>query len=184
MKDFHENVSKDATNKKHNKALISEIVSYMMAAILLLIGVKCIVFLGLIPSKSMEPTLQVHDVTIGNRLAYKKKIPQRGDLIIFSSDELDEVLCKRIIGLPGETVSFHNGFVYINDERLDESAYLSDEIETNSIDSFTVPDNSYFVLGDNRENSNDSRFWSSPYVSIDNIEAKVLVTIPTHTLFE
>ena len=167
-----------------NKVAIYELISYTIVLILLLIGFRYIFMITWTPTKSMVPTVQVNDVMICNRLAYNKKSPQRGDIIVFHSKELDKTLCKRIIGIPGDNITFHNGYVYVNDEKLDESVYISDDVETNSADTFTVPESSYLVLGDNRENSNDSRFWINPYVSRKDIEAKVMWIIPTHTVFK
>jgi signal peptidase I len=134
----------------------------------------------------MSPTIKTHDLTLENRLAYQKKEPQRGDIISFSAiDENGEESLhgKRVIGVPGDVVSFHDGYVYINDEKLDESDYLDEDVETNCIETFTVPDQCVFVLGDNREDSYDSRYWENPYVSYDQIVAKVVLVIPTHVFY-
>ena len=106
-------------------------------------------------------------------MAYISKTPQRGDIIYFegSSYSDSQYLCKRVIGIPGDTIKFVNGDVYINDMKVNE-AYISDEIETNSKNTFLVPNNCVFVMGDNRENSLDSRFFTNPYVSYDDIKGK------------
>ncbi len=142
------------------------------------------IMLGRIPSESMEPTLMVHDWTVGDRNAFRKETPQRGDMVIFYSDEDGEPssLVKRVIGLPGETVSFVGNKVYIDGEPLDESAYLDDSVETECEETFTVPEDSYFMLGDNREISYDSRYWENPYITVDDIQSKVFFVIPFHKL--
>ena len=170
------------TESKRRRSVMYELVSYILIVIILLCAFLIFLDIGCVPSESMEPKIKVNDMIIGNNLAYKKKSPKRGDIVIFKSDEFKKTMCKRIIGLPGDTISFHNGYVYINDKKLDESKYLSDDIETNSADIFEVPKNSYFVLGDNRENSNDSRYWNNPFVPKDKIQAKVIVIVPLHTL--
>ena len=86
--------------------------------------------IGRVPSESMEPTLMVHDWLIGDRHAYEEEKPQRGDIVMFYQKDENETMVKRVIGLPGETVSFVGGKVYINGEPLDESAYLDDTVET------------------------------------------------------
>lgn len=138
--------------------------------------------LGRIPSESMEPTLMVHDWTIADRRAYRDRAPERGDKIIFYSHEEEESMCKRVIGLPGETVSFVGGRVYIDGKPLDESAYLEEDVMTECQDTFVVPEDSYFLLGDNREISLDSRFWEEPYISIEDIQSRIFFVIPFHKL--
>ena len=136
-----------------------------------------------VDGSSMETTLNDGDNLIIDKISYRFEDPKRFDIIVFPFQYKENTFyIKRIIGLPGDTISFHNGYVYINDKKLDESNYLSDDIETNSADIFEVPKNSYFVLGDNRENSNDSRYWNNPFVPKDKIQAKVIVIFPLHTL--
>ena len=133
-----------------------------------------------IPSESMEPTIMVHDWTIGDRNAYTSEAPQRGDIINFYQAEEDTIMVKRVIGLPGETVSFVNDHVYIDGEPLDESAYLADDVLTECDETFTVPEGCVFLLGDNREVSLDARYWENPYISYDDIKCEVKVIIPFH----
>lgn len=126
-----------------------------------------------VESGSMEPTIMTGDFTIVNRLAYVKNEPQRGDIVAFKSDEYGKYLLKRIIGVPGDEIEFHDGYVYINGLICDESAYLDDDIETNCDKKFTVPEGAYFMMGDNREFSTDSRFFKSPYISESDLVGKV-----------
>ena len=135
-----------------------------------------------IPSESMEPTIMVHDWTIGDRNAYTSEAPQRGDIINFYQAEEDTIMVKRVIGLPGETVSFVNDHVYIDGEPLDESAYLADDVLTECDETFTVPEGCVFLLGDNREVSLDARYWENPYISYDDIKCEVKVIIPFHKI--
>lgn len=130
-----------------------------------------------VPSGSMEPTIDTGSVIFTNALAYKINEPQRGDIIFFESDELGEYLIKRIIGIPGDTIEFADGYVYINGELVYEE-YLDADVETNCWKSFEVPDGCYFVMGDNREDSYDARYWSNPYISKDAIKGKLMVSIP------
>ena len=97
-------------------------------------------------------------------------------------DVYDTYMTKRIIGIPGDKVSIQNGIVYINEQPVTES-YLSPDVHTlplNGRNYFEVPDSSYFVLGDNREHSYDSRAWDDPYVPIDHIAGKVLCVFSLH----
>ena len=130
-----------------------------------------------IPSESMENTIMVGDQIFGNRLAYKFGDPQRFDIVIFRyPDDEKQLFIKRVIGLPGETVTIKDGKVYINDseEPLDDSfcpeAPLSDGDGV-----YQVPEDSYFMMGDNRNLSRDSRFWINKYVSRDKILGKAVL---------
>ena len=129
-----------------------------------------------IPSGSMEPTLQVGDRILVNKLSYELHGVGRSDIVVFSrppnencgGPEVND-LVKRVIGLPGETISVSGGYVYIDGRRLDESWLPSSEQGVTkpgpsgtaySLDhAYKIPSNDYFVMGDNRTDSCDSRFW-------------------------
>lgn len=132
----------------------------------------------IVASGSMEPALMTGDVVIYNRLAYVFRDIQRGDIILFHSDEYNMDLGKRVIGIAGDHIEFHGGKVFTNGLQCDESAYLADGIETNSSRTFEVPEGCVFVMGDSREISIDSRYFKNPYIPIDAITGKYLGTIP------
>lgn len=167
---------------KEKKKIIMEWGVYVLILAAIFIVFHFFLMLGRIPSESMEPTLMVHDWTVGIRNAYEDTTPDRGDIIIFYSEEEDEDMVKRVIGLPGETVSFVGGHVYIDGELLDETEYLDDSVITECDETFVVPEGGYFMLGDNREVSLDSRYWENPYVTVEDIQSKVLCVIPFHKL--
>lgn len=113
-----------------------------------------------IPSESMLPTLRIGDHLIIEKISYKLGAIDRGDIVVFKAppaSHLEEVMIKRVIALPGETVSIKDGVVYINGIPLEEPYELEKPRE--DFKPVTVPENSIFVMEDNRNNSFDSRFW-------------------------
>lgn len=118
-----------------------------------------------IKGASMEPNFPDGEYLLTDKVTYRFKEPRRGDVIVFEAPRTDdEEFIKRIIGLPGETVSLKNGSVFIDNQKLQET-YLSPTLITSS-GSFlsegkeiVVPEENYFVLGDNRPASSDSRMW-------------------------
>lgn len=132
-----------------------------------------------VPTGSMENTIMPGDNILGFRLAYLTEEPKRGDVIFFPfPDNETQKYVKRIIGLPGETVTIIEGKIYINDstEPLDEP-YLKEEW-TNGTGPFVfeIPEDSYLCLGDNRNRSADAREWNNPYVARDKIIGKAIFT--------
>lgn len=150
-----------------------DIFSFVLPIVLLYIVITQVFTLSVVISGSMEPTLAVGDTVIYNRLAYKAHDPQRGDIVAFYSREGNSLYAKRIIGVPGDEISFSDGYVVINGQYCEES-YIDSEIETNSVKTFVVPDGCYFMLGDNREQSNDSRYWDNPYIAKEDIIGKYI----------
>lgn len=166
-------------NQMTTGAFIKEVLSWVVtiaAAVALALFLNRVILINAtIPSGSMENTIMEDDRLLGLRLAYRSHDPQRGDIIIFKyPDKEEENYIKRIIGLPGETVDIRDAKIYINgsDTPLDEP-YLKEKwvIETGPYH-FEVPENSYLVLGDNRNNSLDARYWNNTYVSRDKILGK------------
>lgn len=130
-----------------------------------------------VPTGSMVPTINVDDKLIGFRMAYLFSEPDRGDIIIFEhqcyNDEESEMLIKRLIGLPRDTVEIKSGELYINGELVQED-YLAEPM-VGDYGPFVVPEDSYFFMGDNRNISDDARFWDNTFVSRDEIAAKAVI---------
>ena len=111
---------------------------------------------------SMHPTYKNGEFLMANKISYKFSEPQRGDVVIFKYSDTQDFI-KRIIGIPGDKVMIKDGRIYINDELLDESNYLEDTVVSNGGSyihegqTITVNEDQYFVCGDNRTNSSDSR---------------------------
>jgi signal peptidase I len=143
---------------------IVEWVVILVAALTVAIVVKTFLIQAFfIPSGSMEPTLKPGDRVLVNKLSYKLHSIHRGDIVVFkrppseADDPTIKDLIKRVIGLPGDTIEGRDGTVYINGQPLKEP-YLPAGTVTSSLPLTTVPAGSYFVMGDNRGNSKDSRF--------------------------
>ena len=179
-----DNISRHTDNKKQEysvvKFIVSEAFSFIkiviFAAIIALLCTNFIIINAEVPSGSMRDTIWEGDRLFGFRLAYKFSEPKRGDVIIFKyPDNESENYVKRVIGLPNEIVQIKEGHVYINGDELDEpyiKEYIYDDGETHT---YIVPDGCYFMLGDNRNNSKDSRYWTNTYVKKEKIIAKVLI---------
>lgn len=130
-----------------------------------------------VPSGSMQNTIMTGDRMIGNRLAYVFDDVERGDIVIFKfPDNKEETFVKRVIGLSGDRVTITKGKIYINDNKKPlEEDYLPEEwIQMNDGLVYNVPEDSYFVLGDNRNISNDARYWDNTYVKRDDIIAEAV----------
>lgn len=123
---------------------------------------------------SMRPTLEKNDWVLVDPGAYGKSSPERGDIVIFRKPEVtEEILVKRIIGIPGDTVAVREGRVYVGGALLAETLAAAPE----DFEEITVPPGSYFVLGDNRADSKDSRVWEDPFVRENAVLGKVTWTI-------
>ena len=128
-----------------------------------------------VPSESMEKTIMTGDRFFGNRLAYLFDDPERFDIVVFKyPDDESQLFVKRVIGLPGETVEIKDGKVYINGSETPLDDSFTPETPTGDYGPYVVPDGSYFMLGDNRNHSGDSRFWKQPYVEKEKIVGKAI----------
>ncbi len=128
-----------------------------------------------VPTGSMQPTILAGDRIIGLRPAYLFEDPERFDIIIFRYPDDESVYyIKRIIGLPGETLEIKNGQIYLNgsDEPLEEPNVYAEIV--GDFGPYEVPEDQYFVLGDNRNESWDSRYWQNTYVPREKIVGKAL----------
>jgi signal peptidase I len=121
-----------------------------------------------IPSASMVPTLELGDRLVVEKISYKLHAPAYADIVVFAVPpqlqaegyQADQAFIKRAIGLPGDRISLKNGRVYRNDVALAEP-YVTITPKPEDINNITVPANEIFVMGDNRNNSNDSRYWGT-----------------------
>ncbi|MCI1959927.1 MAG: signal peptidase I [Clostridia bacterium] len=163
---------------KENKSAGSEILSWVKTivfAILIALAINNFVIVNAtVPTGSMENTIMPHDRIVALRLTYYFSSPKRGDIVVFKyPDDESTLYVKRVIGLPGETVEVKDGKVYINgsDTPLDDS--FIKEKAVGDFGPYQVPEDCYFMMGDNRNNSLDSRFWVNKFVKRDKILGKV-----------
>ena len=124
----------------------------------------------------MKPTISPNSLIINWKLPYllSNPTPKHGDIIVVQSPDEAKFLVKRVIGLPGDRISFNNGYVFRNGKKLDEP-YLAEQGSTLSSEpGYEVPDGMLFVMGDNRGHSRDSRFMTSTFVPIESVQAQNL----------
>jgi signal peptidase I len=162
----------EAGDRKPTSATVRSAVEWavvVVGALVVAFVVKTFLFQAFyIPSESMEPTLDVGDRVLVNKLSYDAHDVNRGDLVVFVRPAGDpafgptetEDLIKRVIGLPGETIEARDGVVYVDGRRLEEP-YLVDGIPTENLPAQEVPVGHVFVMGDNRTNSEDSRVFGA-----------------------
>ncbi|MDD6728801.1 MAG: signal peptidase I [Eubacteriales bacterium] len=169
-------------NGQKEKSKLREVVDFLIPiiiAVVVALLLKTFVFANaVVPTGSMLNTIQKGDRIIASRLAYINDEPERYDIVIFKyPDDESKYFVKRVIGLPGETVQIVNGIVYVT-KTDGETVQLDDSFVTNCVPvgdygPYEVPEDCYFMLGDNRNDSKDSRFWENKYVHKDKIIGKV-----------
>ncbi|MCD8083230.1 MAG: signal peptidase I [Clostridiales bacterium] len=144
--------------KKHKETLVIALVSFCL--------VRFVFDTTVVMSASMEPTLMTGDTVILYNCIFHKS--NRGDIVAFPFG--DVVYMKRIIGTGGDTIEIMDGCVFVNGQRLEEG-YLPEgtETEPGNRKEYIVPEGCVFLLGDNRGDSNDSRYWENPYIEADEI---------------
>lgn len=162
------------------KKILNEIYEYskiiLFALVLTYITSHKLIVNAQVPTGSMETTIMTDSRIIANRLAYISDAPKRGDIVTFQCPDEppdSDLFLKRIIALPNETIEGKNGMVYIDGIPLEEP-YLK-ETATDDFGPYTIPDNCYFVMGDNRTNSWDSRYWNNKFVERGDITGKVIL---------
>jgi len=142
-------------------SFIWEIIEVVIIALIIVIPIRYFIFQPfLVYGQSMEPNFETGDYLIIDEISYRFREPQRGEVIVFiSPQDFSKRYIKRIIGLPGEILEIKDGKVFINNKLLDEKSYFPQPIETPGNISIKLNKDEYFVLGDNRWASSDSRYW-------------------------
>jgi signal peptidase I len=184
MENFHTETIPDPDPLKAEETgggfrrFVIDILETVLLSVILFLGINALSARIRVESISMQPTLYEGDFVIVNKVAYKVGTPSRGDVIIFHfpPDPGREPYIKRIIGLPGDQIHITGGKVYVNDQPLREPYIKAPPAYEGS---WTVPEGSLFVLGDNRNNSSDSHSWGM--VPVENVigKAEVVYWPPT-----
>ena len=135
-----------------------------------------------VPTGSMEATIPTESVVICSKLPYwgDTNSPERGDVILFHrADQTGDSLLytKRVVGLPGDVVEIKSGVTYINGDEYRELRWLAETPAIKDFGPFTVPEGHYFCMGDNRNNSLDSRYWEEHYIPEDKVVAKCMIVV-------
>lgn len=151
------------------------IAAYTLILLVIVIFFKFVLMLSPIPSASMENTIMTGDLVISTR--FNAKDIERYDVMIFEfPDDPNIDYIKRVIGLPGETITINDGHVYADGVLLDES-FINEPMDASKSMTFEVPEDCYFMMGDNRNHSYDSRYWDNTYVPLEAFKAKAQIAI-------
>ncbi len=195
--EFHHPLDRVTGRLPRRTRVIVDWVATIVGAVAIVLAIKAwVVNPYRIPSSSMEPTLhcarpapgceaRFSDRVLANRFIYHFRDPARGDVIVFETPPAAKAKCgaggtfvKRIVGLPGEKLQVRlirgAAFVYVDGRRLDEPYIEKDRRDIGPAEKFNVPPDGYFVMGDNRSQSCDSRVWGS--VPRENVIGKVFMT--------
>ncbi|WP_418790073.1 signal peptidase I [Phosphitispora sp. TUW77] len=166
-----EGQNSDENDKKY---FFGEVLESVAIAVVLAFIIRFFLFQPFyIPTGSMEPVLTKGDRIIVSKIHYRLDNPARGDIVVFKYPiDPDRDFVKRVIGLPGETLEIRDSMLYINGEFV-EQPFLSPGLKYGSYGPVTIPQGHYFMMGDNRNNSEDSRFWGM--LPQENIIGKTLL---------
>jgi len=171
-------------NESARADIIRELISWaktIIFAVILAVFINQVVIVNAtVPTGSMENNIMPNDRIVAFRLQYLFQGPKRYDIVVFRyPDDPSQLFVKRVIGLPGETVSIRGGKVYITGaDGVEDPVPLEDSFVYNpdprDFGPYKVPEGCYFMMGDNRYNSLDSRFWDNKYVEKGTILGRVL----------
>lgn len=164
-------------NQKSNKDEILSWIKVILSALLIAIVLRTFIFqMALVNQISMEPTLHEGQMLVISKINYFIGDPGRGQIVVLKDDVENKLLIKRVIGLPGEKVQLKDGKVFINSKEL-QPDYTVFPTYAYNLDEWTLPEGEYFVLGDNREHSRDSRVENVGMVERENIIGRAVFRI-------
>jgi signal peptidase I len=163
--------------KKIFKEILDWVILFAVAILIAMAINRFVIYKVSSPTGSMENTFMIGEKVETFRLAYLFSGPKRGDIVVFEApDTPSEDYIKRVIGLPGETIEGIDGVVYIDGQPLKED-YLKEPME-GSFGPFTIPEGHYFMMGDNRNDSLDARYWKNKFVARNKIRGKAIFKYP------
>lgn len=159
--------SNTAEKQKKKESFFSDFFVPVIIGLLIVVVLRTLIFgLFYVPSGSMIPTLQINDHVVVTKFTYHITKPQRGDIVVFNYPvalkETGEKVryVKRLIGLPGDKIEIKEKHLYINDQLVDEP-YISSDSDMADFSPLVLGEKEYFMMGDNRNHSNDSRYWGT-----------------------
>ena len=163
--------------QRAKKILREWIIPFGIEILVLLFIIKFLFFFVIVPTGSMIPTIEEHSVLFALRVHDPEKL-ERGDIVVFQSDELDLTLVKRLVGLPGDHVVIgEDGSMILNGEPVEEDYVFYPDADPDHAGDFQVPEGHYLFMGDNRSGSNDARLWEEPYIAGEKITGRAVFTI-------
>ena len=173
-------VTEEPKDTKEKRSIAKEVLSYVLVIVIALIVAivvnNFVIINATVPTNSMANTINEQDKLFGYRLAYMFFEPQRGDVVIFEhkcyKDSEKEALVKRVVGIENDTIQIIEGVLYRNGKVIEEN-FLAEPMK-GSYGPYVVPADCYFLLGDNRNISDDARFWDYPFVKEEDIIAKAV----------
>lgn len=165
---------KQKENKRSNSDEIMSCIKMILAAFIIAFVLRTFVFqMALVNQISMEPTLHEGQMLVISKINYLVGNPKRGEIIVLKDNVENKLLIKRVIGLPGENIDLRNGKVFINNKELSPD-YTTAPTYPYVQEAWKIPQGEYFVLGDNREHSRDSRADDVGLISRSNIVGRAV----------
>lgn len=170
-----ENKDKELNKEKNSKTTIKDVIIYFGIIIIAVLIRTYVVALVKVNGTSMNPTLENKDFMILNKINYRFNDIKRFDIVVIKEEK--EYLIKRVIGLPGDKIEYKDNKLYVNGKYVEEKFEhkRTNDFTLDELKSKTVPKNTYFVLGDNRTNSMDSRIIG--FIPENRIVGKTSLTI-------